>query len=68
MILILSWIFQSLSRKLSKRGSGGLPASLRRKLSAPPEERDASTKEEVLEGTGSMNYLLNADGGGDDGM
>lgn len=34
---------------------------LRRKLSSPPEERDALGSEEVLEGTGSMNYLLNAE-------
>eukprot|EP00795_Rhopilema_esculentum_P010979 gene10979-19818_t len=51
---------RSLSRKLSKRSSGGLPAALRRKLSTPPEERGGLGREEVLEGSGAMDSVLNA--------
>ena len=59
---------QSLSRKLSKRSSGSIPAALRRKLSTPPEERGAVGTEEVLEGTGALNYALNVTDTADEGF
>ena len=67
-------VFQSISRKLSKRNSGGIPAALRRKLSISQEGRGAAGSEEVLEGSeevlegsGALNYALNVADGSEEG-
>ena len=67
LINILLNVFQSISRKLSKRNSGGIPAALRRKLSISQEGRGAAGSEEVLEGSGALNYALNVADGSEEG-
>eukprot|EP00794_Sanderia_malayensis_P015971 gene15971-17579_t len=51
-----------LSRKLSKRNS------LQRKLSTPLDQKTLIGKEEILEGSGAMDYSLNIQNDNDDAM